>query len=104
MSATERPTHYWNDPDGDGHNCAMCSSDSIWKCDRAAHPEGTLADDNVAFRLGFVTEDEWRSVHDHDEPQYTTGCPACERHQTFVRLVSSADSNERVTGGGVSGE
>src|SRR5258707_243619 len=34
------PTHHWNDPDGDGHNCADCASDSMWKCDAAAHVPG----------------------------------------------------------------
>lgn len=32
-----RPTHRWNDPDGDGHNCADCPEVSMWKCDRLAH-------------------------------------------------------------------
>lgn len=32
-----RPLHVWNDPDGDGHNCADCPTDSMWKCDEAAH-------------------------------------------------------------------
>lgn len=34
----ERPTHAWNDPDGDGHDCVDCHPESIWKCDRNAHP------------------------------------------------------------------
>lgn len=32
-----RPDHAWNDPDGDGHDCADCAPDSVWKCDEAAH-------------------------------------------------------------------
>lgn len=36
--ANERPRHPFFDPDQDGHNCVLCSSDSIWKCDVAAHP------------------------------------------------------------------
>lgn len=35
-----RPIHPWNDPDGDGHNCADCPPDSMWKCDRDAHLNG----------------------------------------------------------------
>ncbi len=38
----DRPTHRWNDPDNDGHDCVACPSDSIWKCDEAAHPGGVL--------------------------------------------------------------
>jgi len=38
MSREEpKPLHVWNDPDGDGHNCADCGPESIWKCDAAAH-------------------------------------------------------------------
>jgi hypothetical protein len=40
----ERPTHPWNDPDDDGHDCADCPSDSMWKCDRLAHPLGGAYD------------------------------------------------------------
>lgn len=31
------PTHPW-DGMPDGHNCASCGPESIWKCDRPAHP------------------------------------------------------------------
>lgn len=32
-----RPTHFWNDPDGDGHDCIDCPEGSIWRCDEPAH-------------------------------------------------------------------
>jgi len=35
--SSEKPLHVWNDPDADGHNCADCPTDSMWKCDEAAH-------------------------------------------------------------------
>lgn len=44
MSVTDRPTHWWDDPDGDGHNCDFCDPDNIWKCDEAAHPKPTEAE------------------------------------------------------------
>jgi hypothetical protein len=34
------PDHPWDDPDEDGHNCAGCNPDSIWKCDPASHNIG----------------------------------------------------------------
>lgn len=37
-SPDPRPKHFWNDPDGDGHNCEDCPEGSIWRCDEAAHP------------------------------------------------------------------
>ncbi len=47
-----RPLHVWNDPDGDGHDCAACAPDSMWKCDEDAHfpedPYGLLTDDQRA--------------------------------------------------------
>lgn len=37
-SPDPQPKHFWNDPDGDGHNCEDCPEGSIWRCDEAAHP------------------------------------------------------------------
>jgi hypothetical protein len=34
------PDHAWDDPDDDGHQCAGCGIDSVWKCDPAAHKIG----------------------------------------------------------------
>jgi hypothetical protein len=34
------PDHAWDDPDDDGHQCAGCGADSVWKCDPAAHNIG----------------------------------------------------------------
>jgi hypothetical protein len=34
------PDHEWDDPDNDGHQCAGCGADSVWKCDPAAHQIG----------------------------------------------------------------
>lgn len=45
-----KPLHVWNDPDGDGHNCADCAPDSMWKCDEAAHFPSTA--------YGLLTEAE----------------------------------------------
>lgn len=49
------PLHVWNDPDGDGHNCADCPSDSIWKCDEAAHSQSILPDVTPILGLTFET-------------------------------------------------
>lgn len=38
LPESEYPQHPWNDPDNDGHNCVDCYPESIWKCDRYAHP------------------------------------------------------------------
>lgn len=35
--ATVQPMHEWSDADGGGHNCDLCPSESIWKCDERAH-------------------------------------------------------------------
>ena len=45
-SVTDRPTHWWLDPDGDGHNCDFCDPESIWKCDERAHPKPTAAEEH----------------------------------------------------------
>jgi hypothetical protein len=37
MSDDPKPTHPWNDPDNDGHNCIDCPTWSIWRCDEAVH-------------------------------------------------------------------
>jgi hypothetical protein len=36
------PNHEWKG-DEYGHNCAGCSPDSVWKCDKAAHRIGEFA-------------------------------------------------------------
>lgn len=53
MMDDDTPHHLWNDPDGDGHNCVDCSPDSIWKCDKNAHPP-ELVNDPVARHNGWV--------------------------------------------------
>jgi hypothetical protein len=37
-----KPDHKWNDPDEDGHDCADCAPDSMWKCDRFVHLLGGM--------------------------------------------------------------
>lgn len=43
--------HFWNDPDGDGHNCVDCDPLSVWKCDRLAHPRPPKVSDEMKRTL-----------------------------------------------------
>ena len=56
-----KPLHVWNDPDHDGHNCADCSPESMWKCDESAHfpasPYGLLSEDQRAELDKSLRED-----------------------------------------------
>lgn len=60
-SSTDRPDHWWHDPDGDGHNCAFCSGNSIWKCDPAAHLEPSAQEQEFVRR---VVNEVGRMEHD----------------------------------------
>lgn len=57
---TDEPTHPWNDPDGDGHNCVDCPSSSIWKCDKAHHLDHQV-DITLDDRSVYVVEFDFRS-------------------------------------------
>ena len=77
-SSVDRPTHWWDDPDGDGHNCDFCDPDNIWKCDEAAHPKPTEAE--AAFVRQVV---DWLDLYPHH------GLTPEQKVRAAVRLVGN---------------
>lgn len=75
-----KPTHPWNDPDDDGHDCADCPDVSMWKCDRWAHPM-------------------YRTDHNHESgrtPRHHDDCPACVENRAIQARQDRGERHERV--------
>jgi hypothetical protein len=57
-----RPKHFWNDPDGDGHDCEDCPEGSIWRCDEAAHPPAPKPKISAALRQRLIAFARHRAI------------------------------------------
>jgi hypothetical protein len=71
------PEHEFS-PDENGHNCALCEKDSIWKCDDAAHSSMPRWEDDK-----LVKEQGW------DTPECCKKCG--EPHAGFRQAEAERD-------------